>query len=490
MIILRFGEIGIKSKPVRRAFTLKLIQNIKDALQRKGYTGYSVWTDTARVYVEGADEEEVLDLLTHIFGVTSISKAKVFSVKSLNEIVSIAKRVFTPLVRGKRYAVRVRRAGIHPFRSPDVERAVGALFTDIGKVDLTTPEVTLRIEIRDNRAFFFDKIVKGPGGLPIGTQGRVLCLISGGFDSGLASWYMMKRGTEVDFLFLNLGGPPHLVTAMEVAGFLKSEWGFGSNPRFYSIEGRLLVEELRNKVNPHYWNLILKRVLYEVAAKITKRLGLDAIVTGESLGQVSSQTLKNLVSLTKGIDVPVFRPLLGFDKEEIVNQCRKIGTFPISEGLVEYCQLVPRQPKTKATFESVKREREKLSGKLIDDLLESLKEEDIDALQREERIQGFEVDHVPEGAIVLDLRSSEEFREWHYKGAYNVSPEDIVEIVETLPSERPIVLYCQRGKESKVWAKWLITKGFRAFSFKEGAQALKRFVEESVKEEDVSRRGE
>jgi len=481
MIVLRFSEIGIKSKPVRRAFTLKLIQNVKEALQKKGYRGFSVWTDSARIYVEGVRDNE-LDLFTHIFGVSSISSCMVFSFESLDDIVKLSRKIFTPIVNGKKYAVRVRRTGIHPFRSPDVERVVGAQFTSIAEVNLSNPEVVLHIEIRDNRAFFYDRVVKGPGGLPIGTQGKVLSLISGGFDSALASWFMMKRGTEVDYLFLNLGGPPHLVVTAQVARFLRDEWGVGYPSRFFAIDGNILVEEMREKVNPHYWNLILKRVLYEVSVRVAKRMGQEALVTGESLGQVSSQTLKNLASLSMEIDLPIFRPLLGFDKEEIISQAKKIGTYYVSEGLTEYCQLVPRHPKTHASFENIMRERDKLSPDILDGLLQTLEEIDLGLFEKIALEKEIEIDEIPEDAIFIDVRTRSEYEAWHYPGALFLERENLKDFLENLPKKKPLVVYCTKGRDSKLWALWLNSKGITAWSFKGGAIRLKKLLSESKRE--------
>lgn len=471
MIVLRFSEIGIKSRPVRRAFTLKLIKNVKEALTKRGFEGFSVWTDSARVYVEGIPLEG-LELLTHIFGVTSVSQSKVFTFESLQDIVRISREIFTPIVEGKKYAVRVKRKGVHPFKSPDAERLIGAQFISIAKVDLSKPDVTLHVEIRDNRAYFFDKIVRGPGGLPIGTQGRVLSLISGGFDSALASWYMMKRGAEVDFIFLNLGGPPHLVMTSQVARFLRDEWGFGHRSRFFTIDGDILVDELKEKVNPHYWNLVLKRVLYEVSVKVAKKIGQEALVTGESLGQVSSQTLKNLASLSKGIDLPILRPLIGFNKEEIINQVREIGTYKLSEGMAEYCQLVPRHPKTHASYENIMREREKLSLGILDELLETLEELDIDLFGEIEKEKNLEIDKIPKNAIVIDVRTRSEYETWHYPNALFMERENLEGILQNLPGGKPWVIYCSKGIDSKLWALWLNSKGVKAYSLKGGATRL------------------
>lgn len=470
MILVRFGEIGIKSRPVRRAFTKKLMKNIEEALKERGFEGFSVWTDSARIYIGGVKDSAAC-YLTHVFGITSISLSEVHSFSGLEDIVTISKK-FAHQVKGKAFAVRVRRTGIHPFRSPDVERAVGAELIREGKVDLTNPQVTLYIEIREDRAYFFDRIFKGPGGLPIGTQGRVLSLLSGGFDSALASWYLMKRGTEVDFLFLNLGGPPHLIGAARVAQFLRKEWGYGYPSRFLFIDGRTLVRELEERVNPHYWNLILKRVLYEAAQKVGKMMGHQAIVTGESLGQVSSQTLTNLASVSIGIEVPILRPLLGFDKEEIVKLCREIGTYQLSESVKEYCQLVPKHPKTHASHEHIMGERRKLKEDIVEELVSTLSEMDLSHPLGGKIDERVEIDKVPENALVIDVRPGLEYERWHYPGALNLSWEGIDKFLQEVPKKRPLVLYCSHGIESKMWAIFLRSKGVEAYSLKGGVEAL------------------
>jgi len=175
----------------------------------------------------------------------------------------------------------------------------------------------VHVEVRDDRAFFYTEAVAGPGGLPLGAEGRALALVSGGFDSAVAAWRMMKRGLALDYAFFNLGGSQHQRDVLRVA------------------------------------KLLLKRLMLKASEQIAQELGVRALVTGEALGQVSSQTLQNLVVITEATELLVLRPLLGLDKEEIVAQARAIGTYEISASVQEYCALVPRKPATRAKLDRV-----------------------------------------------------------------------------------------------------------------------------------------
>ncbi len=254
-------------------------------------------------------------MISRVFGVKSLSPVRAYVFKELNDIVNAAVKEWSDLIRGKRFAVRVHRVGSHNFTSMDVAKAVGAALKPFSAgVDLERPDIELFIEVRDDKAYLFTEVINGPGGLPLGSEGRLLALISGGFDSPVAAWFMMRRGgSYVDALFCSLAYPPiDVINFLRVSHALFSRWSIGYDPRLFIIDCSPLINEFRAKANPHMWSVLFKRVLYEVASRVARSIGaLGGLVTGESLGQVSSQTLHNLMAIEHGVDMPIYRPLIG-----------------------------------------------------------------------------------------------------------------------------------------------------------------------------------
>ncbi len=478
MILIRLsGEITTKSRRTRRRFAERLTENLRDTLAREGLGG-TVEPGWDRIYVrtEGNGAPEVL---RRVFGVRSLSVAVGKEFQDLADIVRLGEEVFRDHVRGKKFAVRARRVGNVRISVQALERDLGAaLYPFASGVDLEHPEVTAYIEVHDGRAYFFTERVEGYGGLPVGVEGKALCLISGGFDSPVAAWYMLKRGVELDYLFLNLGGCAHEYGALSCAKVLADRWSYGTRPRIHIVDLRPLMEHLHRAVKPNYWNLILRRLFYRAGELLAEREGHEALVTGEAVGQVSSQTLHNLAVASEATRIPILRPLLGFDKEEIVRHSRVVGTHDISSGVKEYCAVVPRHPVTRAPLERVRREEEKLPLDLLERLVGERRTVDLLDLEHAElEVLQWQIDEIPEGAIVVDVREPGDYKSWHYPGAINIPLADLPKRAEELPKGRPIVLYCPVGYQSLDGAELLRRLGYEAYSFRGGAPSLRKYLE-------------
>jgi len=426
LVLVRLsGEITTKSKRTRRRFTERLAENLRDALTREGLGG-EVEPGWDRIYVrtEGNGAPEVL---RRVFGVRSLSAATVKEFQNLADIVRLGEEIFRDHVRGKKFAVRARRVGNVRISVQALERELGAaLYPYAAGVDLEHPEITAYIEVHDGKAYFFTERVEGYGGLPVGVEGRALCLISGGFDSSVAAWYMLKRGVELDYLFLNLGGCAHEYGALSCAKVLAERWSYGTRPRIHIVDLRPLVREMHGTVKPNYWNLILRRLFYRAGELVAGREGHEALVTGEAVGQVSSQTLHNLVVASEATRIPILRPLLGFDKEEIVRHARVVGTHDISAGVKEYCAVVPRHPVTRAPLERVRAEEEKLPLDLLERLVEERHTVDLLDLEHAElEVLRWQIDEIPKEALVVDVREPGDYKSWHYPGAINIPLADL-----------------------------------------------------------------
>lgn len=475
LLLLRFGELALKSKRVRSRLTTLLVRNIEDALRSEGIQNYRLQREWSRIFVETPDPRAP-EILRRVFGLSSLSVVEALSFRDLEDIVRFGAERFIPQVRGRRFAVRAQRSGTHPFRSVDIERKLGAALAPYGKVDLTHPEITVQVEVRDGRAYFFTEKHRGPGGLPLGSQGKAVALISGGFDSAVAAWFTLKRGVALDYVFCSLGGCAHEEGVLKVAKVLADRWSYGTYPRIHMVDFSGLLMEMRRKVKQSYWNVILKRLMYRTALRIAEETGALGIVTGEAIGQVSSQTLHNLYAVSRGFDIPFLRPLLGFDKEEIIEAAKRIGTYDLSAIVQEYCAVVPAHPVTHATPEGVARQEARLDPSLLERALQNRRVLDLRALKPEEILVStdLEVEGVPEGAVVVDLRNRSKYEAAHYPGALHLSPEEALAHPERFAQDRTYVFYCDYGLTSLAVAEALRRHGIKAMSLKGGWEALRQ----------------
>jgi thiamine biosynthesis protein ThiI len=328
VVIRPSGELMIKSSYVRKYFLRKLIANVSSVITVKNWKA-----DQGYVIIEGEGD---INKLSHVFGISYYYTADEVNFSRIQELAVVAREKFKEIVKGKKFAVRVRRNGKHNFTSLDVAKEVGKeLLPFSSGVDLNNPEVVVRIDILQNKAYLYSNEREGPRGFPVGSTGKTIVLFSGGIDSPVATWMMMKRGAKPLLLNVMLGGDIQKKIIIEEVKVLR-EWSGGEKIKVYFVDGIKLSIYLAN-VNKFIRVIMLKRLMYKLADELGKKSGAYSITTGESLSQVSSQTMKNLFVSEFGINRPVFRPLIGMDKEEIVEIARKIGTFELSSKMPEYC---------------------------------------------------------------------------------------------------------------------------------------------------------
>lgn len=357
MIIIRYGEIGLKSPQTRRHMEDMLIQNIEKAVR-----GRKVLRSKGRLYLDSDDIEDARGI-ARVFGVVSTSVA----VKTTSDKESIVKAALTLAEKGltpdMSFGVRVRRTGSHDYKSPELAGFLGKHVKDAAgaSVDLTHPDWTLFVEVRGRDAYLFDEIIPGVGGLPLGTQGRAVALVSGGIDSPVAAWMMMRRGLEIEALFMDCRPLVDDRTIDRARATLRilSEWTLHPIKTHVVSYGDALMEFL--KYGDHKLGCVLcKRMMYLVAEKIALERGAKGILSGDSLGQVASQTLDNMRAVEEGISLPVFRPLVGFDKTEIIDAARRIGSYEASIQPANCCLGPPIHPETRASVGKVRSAEEKL----------------------------------------------------------------------------------------------------------------------------------
>lgn len=356
-VIIRYGEISIKSRNTRKHMEKILVNNIYDALKTKSIRS-RVLVGRGRLYLQGfreySEAEKASQIITHVMGIVSTSPAKHIVFNNMAELIRNAISFFKDRIRGKSFAVRVNRIGKHEFTSLDIARIIGKyIWRDGIRVDLENPDYTAYVEIRGNHAFFYDTIYYGVGGLPVGSGGRVLALFSGGIDSPVASWYMLKRGCLVDLVLFDLGGKEQVDSVIRNASYLMKNWGYGYQPELFIVNFRKIVSKIIMKIPDEYLVIILRRLMMKTAGILAEKIGAKALVTGESLGQVASQTLDNLYVIDEASKLPVLRPLIGFDKEEIIRIARMIGTYQYSIETKEYCLIGARKTITRARLDKV-----------------------------------------------------------------------------------------------------------------------------------------
>lgn len=468
LVVKYFSEIAIKSKPVRRRFVAHLADNLRSMLQPIDLqvVVHRAW-DKLRIESPSQDPTirlRVVDALRHAPGITYVLEVNEYPLGTPEEIVERVLPVYRERLEGHTFAVRCKRSGHHDFTSVDVERTVGAALlarTGASGVRLKDPDVTVDLEISKKTLYVVSHRHRGVGGYPIGSIDPVLSLISGGFDSPVASYLTMKRGMRTHFLFFNLGGRDHEVGVKEVALYLWQKYGCNQRVLFISVPFEEVVAELLAKIQDSQMGVILKRMMLRVGDRLAEELEIDALVTGECVAQVSSQTLRNLSVIDRVTDRLILRPLIATDKEEIIRIATEIGTRDFAANMPEYCGVISVNPTTRAKLQRVEAEERKFDLAILDRAIAGARRTRIDQLAAEEleRVD-VEVLGVPlAGSTVIDIRHPEEeelsplalpvpvlripFYELHRRAA-------------ELDPGKTYMLYCGKGVMSRLHAGHLV----------------------------------
>ena len=359
-ILLRYGELALKGRN-RYEFVRRLRRNVRACLKEHDIPG-DVRSVGQRVYVHSDRALQALEPLSRVFGLVSLSPVSTVDADIdaiVGECVHQAKMAgINPEVS---FRVRSRRSDkTFPFISPQIDRlAAEAICQAVGgRIDLSREaDVTIGVEVSHDAALVYSQVVPAPGGLPVGTEGRVVALISGGIDSPVAAWMMMKRGCGVVPVHFSQNQMETCKALDNIEALSRYSYGWGLLPavlNHHEVVGPTL-EKLRF-IREERWSCIFcKRALLLKACEIAEEVGAHAIAMGDSLGQVASQTLANIEAISYGIPKPILRPLIGLDKAEIVSIARRIGTFDISTRAEERCPFLPSSPITRATIDKLRR---------------------------------------------------------------------------------------------------------------------------------------
>ncbi len=476
-IVKLFPEISIKSKPVRQRFVKQLRQNISEVLKREfdNVAVQGFWDKVeVRVNDDLAYAQKVAQTLQRIPGIANILRVQNYTIEDINnnfeEMLNLTQKVFAEELKGKTFVVRVKRAGKHTFTSTDLERFIGGgLFQrlDTAGVELRHPDVTIRLEVRDSELYIIEERYEGLGGFPIATVDDVLSLMSGGFDSTVASYLTIKRGLKTHFCFFNLGGSAHEIGVKQVALYLWEKYAVSHRVKFVTVPFEGVVAEIVQKIHHSQRGVVLKRMMLRAAEEVADSLNIQALVMGDSIAQVSSQTLTNMCVIDAVTKKLVLRPLVTMDKQDIISLARKIGTEDFAKNMPEYCGVISDRPTTCATEERLSEEEANFDFSLLEQALKSRMTIKIDeVLTRVQTVAEIDVVTVPhQDDIVIDIRHPEE----RDKAPLILTNNQIKQVpfyelmakLDDLEPTKNYLLYCDKGTMSQLHASHLKTMGYQ-----------------------------
>jgi thiamine biosynthesis protein ThiI len=382
VIIVRYGELALKSTGVRNWYEKTLVKNIAAMLDLRGIQYSQIRREWGRIFIETSDSSAAA-AAADVFGVVSASPA-LMTEPTLENAASVCAALAKDLImEGDSFAIRAKRSGNHSFSSAEIGKTCGdAVWTtleDGGKhprVNLSIPDKEIFVEMRQKLAYIYLETFKGVGGLPLGTQGSMVVLMSGGLDSPVAAWLMMKRGVMIIPVYCNTS--PYSESAARERAFdcirQLQKWAPGYQFTTYEIPHGSNLQSFIASCNRKNTCLLCKRMMYREAYEVMKKEKASGIITGSSLGQVASQTAANMHAEIYQLAIPIYHPLIAFDKTEIMDIARKIGTYEISNQPAGICAAVPEKPEIGANYDLVVLEEKKIDVEtMVSNALKSAK---------------------------------------------------------------------------------------------------------------------
>lgn len=472
-IVKFFPEITIKSPPVRKRFVKHLRDNLRQLFKALPFPVKvdREW-DKIDVYADLETPEaiaQVTQILANTPGIASFAQVQTFPLGDLEDIFQKTKAIWGAALAGKTFCVRVKRSGEHEFSSIEVERYVGGglnQYTDAAGVKLKNPDITVRMEIKRDQLHVIETQTKGLGGFPLGTQEPVLSLVSGGFDSTVSSYLTIKRGIRTHYCFFNLGGRAHEVGVKEVAYYLWNKFGASHRVMFVTVPFEDVVGEILEKVDNSQMGVVLKRMMLRAATQVAEKMEIPALVTGEAVAQVSSQTLTNLTVIDSVTDTLTLRPLIVMDKGDIIDIAREIGTEEFSAAIPEYCGVISRKPTTRAQEDRIAHEESKFDMAVLQQAVDTRRMVPIDDVVHDldDEVKVEVSDAVAADQVIIDVRhpDEEELRPLKVEGA-TVMKIPFFRLNTDFPAldkSKHYLLYCEKGIMSQLHAANLKDEGF------------------------------
>jgi thiamine biosynthesis protein ThiI len=460
-ILKLFPEIMVKGTQAKRQMVGQLYNNLITMLSKiDSSIEVKKFSDKIEVFTPLDLLEATQEVLLNTSGIEQVLAVEPFeSMETLDAIKQCVGEVCSKEICDKRFVVRVKRSGKHSFNSTEMERTIGGYLLATypsGGVDLHNPEVTLKIELINNQLNIITQRYQGLSGFPLGTQGDILSLMSGGFDSTIASYLTMKRGIKTHFIFFNLGGIAHEIGVKQVALYLWSRFGSSHRIKFISIPFEGVVDEIFRSTHPSYMGVILKRLMLQASEKIANELEIDALVTGESVAQVSSQTLRNLALIDQATDILTLRPLATMNKPDIMRLADEIGTRHFAESMPEYCGVISKNPITHGSFKRIEKEAKRFDEAVLEQAIASAEYLYVDEIvENINQAQPIEVvSTLKEEDIVIDIRSDVTPITTPNK-TLHIPFYQLNKAFKKLDSNASYLLYCDKGIMSQLHAQYL-----------------------------------
>jgi tRNA uracil 4-sulfurtransferase len=462
-IIKFFPEIMIKGTAARRQQINQLSNNLIKLLKRINENIESKkFSDKIEIVCPIEFSVETRQILLQTPGVGVILEAVQYNkINTLDEIKVLVNDILGHTVKNKTFVVRAKRTGTHDFKSTQIEQTVGGYMlahNDTKGVDLKNPDIKVNIELVHNQLNVVTLKHNGLGGFPIGSQGQILSLMSGGFDSTVASYLTMKRGIKTHFIFFNLGGIAHEIGVKQVASFLWNKFGSSHNVSFITVPFEDVVTEIFRSTAETYMGVTLKRLMLKASEKIADDMGIDALVTGESVAQVSSQTLRNLSLIDQATSKLILRPLSTMHKQDIMKIANDIGTRRFAETMPEYCGVISKNPVIHGSFKRMEVESRKFDYSVLDaavDKAVSVKAyelvEDISDISQIESVSDISSGEY----TIIDIRQSDDCIKTSCE-TLKIPFHKLKSEFKNLPQEKEYLLYCDKGILSQLHAQYLI----------------------------------
>ncbi|OCL90434.1 tRNA uracil 4-sulfurtransferase ThiI [Aliarcobacter thereius] len=393
-------------------------------------------------------------------GIEQVLEAiQIDNMNTLDEIKVEVNKHMGHLIKDKTFVVRAKRVGTQDFKSTNIEQTVGGYIlanNSNNGVDLRNAEITINLELEHSKLNIITKKYYGMGGFPLGTQGEILSLMSGGFDSTVASYLSMKRGLKTHFIFFNLGGVAHEIGVKQVAWYLWNKFSSSHKLNFITIPFESVVEQIFKDISPSYMGVMLKRLMIQASQQVAKELKIDAIITGESVAQVSSQTLRNLRLIDDASETLILRPLAFMSKPEIIDIATKIGTKKFAEAMPEYCGVISQNPVTAGSFDRVEKEARAFDYNVLDEAVRNMRIKSIDEVLNDVCEVGTleVVNSIGKNDIVIDIRQNEDNIKLDCE-VLKIPFYSLKKEFKKLDKEKNYLLYCDKGVLSQLHGQYL-----------------------------------
>jgi len=462
-----FPEVMVKGDAVKKKMIRQLYFNLKTLFERTAVdVELKRFWDKLEALCSDDVSETVRQILIKTPGIEQVLEAQQYPAKTLDAIADVVVAQAADSIKDKRFVVRAKRTGTHDFTSNDIERYVGQRLFDLqisAGVDLKNPQVKIELEVHQDQLNLIQHRHKGLGGFPMGTQGEVLSLVSGGFDSTVASYLMMRRGLKTHFVFFNLGGAAHELGVKQVALYLWEQFGGSHRVSFVSVPFEAVVAEIFRTSHETYMGVVLKRLMLKAAEQIADQMGIDALVMGDAVGQVSSQTLRNMAMIDRVTDKLVLRPLAVMHKQDIMSLADRIGTREFAESMPEYCGVISQNPVINSSAKRIELETNRFDLAVLNQAVAAAQKIAVDeVVENVNATAAVEICHQLGEAVVIDIRKMplpERF-------PLEVAPKLVIPFYELnqkfkqLDSTKQYLLYCQKGVMSQLHAQYLRDQGY------------------------------